>query len=365
MAAPPLIGTKIEFEPTDKARIDTAPSAQSQTDVQSTHTRPDRAKSFDVPLITSPLPRMSVASNLPPSSGGIPPSSAGIPPRGNRLRSSRHSDGTALNRDAVLLRVLAGAALAIIGMAVFVVFLGSRKVHVSEAMPLNAALEIRNTKPPIPARAALLSVPRRHPQPQATAMHSSQQSTHYHVANPLMAESRPAISATPRGPNQAAHPGSGQPIPPHENAPVAVKKNVSLVDSADGIGRHDEGSNPGEKQNAMPVNASGNVVPHADPQILPSAASTLCATPDAAAHLLTKASAELSPRTLAAAAGKTVVIAVDVAPDGSVRDAAIVTRSGETRLDLAALSVASRSTYASTEQNCVASPGSVTVTVNF
>jgi TonB family protein len=87
--------------------------------------------------------------------------------------------------------------------------------------------------------------------------------------------------------------------------------------------------------------------------------------PDGPVHLVTKAEPELSPQTLAAAAGKSVLVSVMVSAAGSVRDMSIVTPSGTTNLDLAALSVAARSTYAPAETSCVASPGTVDVTVTY
>jgi TonB family protein len=81
--------------------------------------------------------------------------------------------------------------------------------------------------------------------------------------------------------------------------------------------------------------------------------------------LATLAAPHLSSAALTAAAGKSVVVSVDLAADGTVTDAEVKVSSGEPSLDFAALDAARRSSYTVAEHSCSAASGSVDVTVSY
>jgi TonB family protein len=90
-----------------------------------------------------------------------------------------------------------------------------------------------------------------------------------------------------------------------------------------------------------------------------------CTTPDSPTRLATLAAPHLSSAALTAAAGKSVVVSVDLAADGTVTDAEVKVSSGEPSLDFAALDAARRSSYTVAEHSCSAASGSVDVTVSY
>ncbi len=101
------------------------------------------------------------------------------------------------------------------------------------------------------------------------------------------------------------------------------------------------------------------------PQTPQPAATPLCAAPNAPPHVIALASPPGAYDATSSAAGRSVIVAVDVSAAGSVIDAAVKQSSNDVTLDFTALAIARHSSYAPAENNCKAEPGSLDVTVTY